>query len=700
MAIRIDRIKVNRGGPLENDFQLEPGDVNLIYGYNETGKSYVVEAIINLLFRTGRKSTVGWNLRDWYFAGSIIVSGLGDKSVTFKGTGKKLEDYWDEETGLPRDLSRLLVVKEGATLLAEEKDGVGRNILKNYLSGEGLLDRIQEGISNTLQQTSVKNGQIIGPARGERKTREQLLNNLKELGSLLKKAENAYTSGVIYDFQQKQNDITNEIEGLEKAKRYHAYRLQTRIDSLNREKKRLPSEKDLSMLESKISIYEETGKRVSDKSEALTKLETAEQDYKWAKNALEKYEKWTSGQIVSAPKPIYIVLAFVFLIGTVVTGFFNLPIPLAISAAGALTFSVFYVKGMRRALASAGTNKELDGLKKELGNRYGSDDIVTLKTQLDKLQEENFQAKSLKKELEEELLPNLKVQEAGIRIEFKKYKDKDIPSQNWRSTIKELRSELIGLTDKINSLDKELTSLAVPEKELLPQDPGIEWDAERYKVLKGESSEISETLDAELGKLETLKARIAQETRSDSTDWEELVSALSDLREKTADECRGVTAEILAKIQVNAVIQELRKEENARIASGLEGPELTEPLHAITGCYKCMRYDEDDGLIVINDEDEEYPLEKVSSGAQEQAFLAMRMGFSSIAMKGQTAFLILDDAFQHSDWLRRENLMGQVLRLVGSGWQVFYFTMDDHIRDLFLKVGEKVGSRFKSLELR
>jgi len=82
-----------------------------------------------------------------------------------------------------------------------------------------------------------------------------------------------------------------------------------------------------------------------------------------------------------------------------------------------------------------------------------------------------------------------------------------------------------------------------------------------------------------------------------------------------------------------------------------------------------------------------------------QAFLALRMGFSSIIMKGQPAFLILDDAFQHSDWPRRENLVDQILGLVINGWQIFYFTMDDHIRDLFLKGGENLGGNFQSTEL-
>ena len=67
------------------------------------------------------------------------------------------------------------------------------------------------------------------------------------------------------------------------------------------------------------------------------------------------------------------------------------------------------------------------------------------------------------------------------------------------------------------------------------------------------------------------------------------------------------------------------------------------------------------------------------------------MGFASIAMEGKTGFLILDDAFQHSDWHRRENLVERTLSFVKSGWQVFYFTMDDHIRDLFQNAGAGIA---------
>ena len=63
--------------------------------------------------------------------------------------------------------------------------------------------------------------------------------------------------------------------------------------------------------------------------------------------------------------------------------------------------------------------------------------------------------------------------------------------------------------------------------------------------------------------------------------------------------------------------------------------------------------------------------------------------------------MILDDAFQHSDTQRREKLVEQALALVQAGWQLFYFTMDDHIRKLFRDAGkrlEKLDENYKFVE--
>ena len=119
---------------------------------------------------------------------------------------------------------------------------------------------------------------------------------------------------------------------------------------------------------------------------------------------------------------------------------------------------------------------------------------------------------------------------------------------------------------------------------------------------------------------------------------------------------------------------------------------------SITGRYNRIDL-EDDDLILSDRADNSFSLADMSTGAREQVFLALRLGFASIGMEGGTAFLILDDAFQHSDWHRRKNLIIQTLSLVKNGWQVFYFTMDHHIRKLFHNAGREVGDKFKSIEL-
>jgi hypothetical protein len=701
MAIRIDRIKVNRGGPLDKDFILEPGDLNLIYGHNETGKTYIVESIINFLFRTGRGSSVSWDLRGWDLVGRIVVSGLQDEMVTFTKTSRKLDDYWKEEAGLPRDLSCLLVVKAGETQLNQEKDGVGRDILKGYLSGEGILDRIAGGISATVQKATLEDGQINGPSMGEIKTREQLREELGKVDALLKDVEEGYASSEVYSLRQKQEGMEAELETLEKAKRYYAGRLHKKTKAKELEREVFPTEEELSRLESDITVYETEKSKAERKSDTLEKLEGTSEDYRWTEKALGVYQEIMGSQVGTAPKLVYMFLALALFAGAVVTGLLGLSIPLILCAVGSMVFFFLHYNGTRNTLATAGYSRELENLKTEYKNRYGSEltDRAALTAQVERLKEDYIRAGDLRKELDEDLVPDIKTRENNIKVALKVLMDTGVPPQEWRDAISKVRNNIRRLQDDIGSLERELASLDVPEEEYLDQDPGVEWDRDRYDAQVTELAKTKQALNEEIEKLDKLKTRIVQETGSESTDWEELINALRDRRDEKAQGYIQVTAEILAKIQVNAVIQEFREEENTRIGDGLKREELTKPLHALTERYSRIRHDEDRGLVLITDEDEEFPLAAISTGAQEQAFFALRVGFASIAMEGQTAFLILDDAFQHSDWLRRQNLIDQTLSLVKTGWQVFYFTMDDHIRDLFQEAGEKVGDGFTSLDL-
>lgn len=701
MGIRIQRLRVNRGGPLQADFELEPKDVNLVFGHNETGKSYIVEAIIGFLFRTGRSSAINWGLRDWEFAGNVVVAGLEQNPVKFVRGGKKIDDYWGQDVGLPQDFARLLIVKEGETVLTDAREGANRDILKNYLSGEGLLDKLEARISATLQGASIDNRRISGNRRGEIKDREELLQGLQQLDELLEKAELAYTSGTIRELRIRKELLETELGRFEHAKRHRAKCLHDRVEILTRKKHELPTQAQVSVVDSQISMYEDKKIRCETKSAALTKLQRPTEDFAWAEQALQVYQDITGGKGVARSKSLWVVLIWISLAAAILTGFLGFPTLAAICAVGALGLFLYHFSRMQRAVASASSNDELERLSAEFKSRFGVEltDQALLRTRTEQLRESYIRARAIEEELRDTLLPELRRLEHDITVGIKRFTGRESQVQEAREAVDELRKEVEELDNKLASLVKELAYLGVREEEFLAEDPGIAWNAVREEETKQQLRETSGFLTAEEQSLGKLRARIAQETRSDSGDWEELIAALRRLREQEAERYRRLTAEILAKAKLYAAIGEFRQEENVRIALGLESEELSGPLYAITGRYRRMRHDEEEGLILITDDDEEYPLREASTGAREQAMLAMRLGFASTLMRGSSAFLVLDDAFQHSDWPRRSNLVDRVVSIAESGWQVLYFTMDDHIRTLFLDAREGLGDRFAYSEL-
>jgi len=700
MTLRIDRIKVNRGGPLKSDFEFEPGDLNLIYGQNETGKTYVVESLIKFLFKTNSRAPVDWSLRDWDIAGRAIVSGLESDPVTFTKSGDKLEDYWEDGLGLPQNLSRLLVVRAGETLLAKAGDGVGREILKEYLSGEGLLDRVADRISATVQKAEIQGSEIVGNQTGELKTRKRCRERLTELQSLIDQVEEGYASGEAYLRRQEKKELVAQLETLENAKRYHAAQLHGQIQGLQSEQGELPTEGDLARLEEAVAAWESNKAKIETRSEELQGLESTSADYKWAREALDVYKDHTSGAAGSGTNLWFVVLTLVALAGTLTFGLLGLPLPSIVSAVLSVLFGAMTYRDLKKSASSAGENTELEKLKTEYRTKFGSDltDQATLQAKLGELNKNEILVTPLREALSG-LYDKTHTLETKTTATLKAWTGSDVPAEAWRATIRDLKEKSDGLQGQIDSIGIELTAVGVPGHEYVEEDPGEKWDPERYAELTEGLRVTGEALKQEEEELEMLKARVAQATGLENSDWEDLITDLRDKREEAAQEYQKHTAEILAKIQVTTVIQELRLEENSRIAEGLKRDELTEPLQALTGRYRSIRLDEDQGLVLTSDKDEEYPLASMSTGAREQIFLALRMGFASIAMEGKTGFLILDDAFQHSDWNRRENLVTRTLSFVQSGWQVFYFTMDDHIRDLFEGVGDQMGDGFKSHSL-
>lgn len=699
MPVRIKRIKINREGPLNNDFLIEPVDLNLVYGPNETGKTCIVEAIIRFLFKSGT-----WkNSRScWESNGKVIVTGLKPEAVSFTKTSSKLEDYWEENRrGLPQDFSRLLIVRAGETNLSASLDGIGMNILKDYLSGERMLDEIENRISKTIQTASVEKETIKGIDKGEIKNREETQKELKRIDNLVREVDHDYAAGSIYSLQKKKDQKEADLADLKKAKQYHASLLYNGLQDNQASLEGLPSESDLADLERQIGAYTVTKTRRDQGKQNLEKLGTTSDDYTWTEQAMKNYQDIINRQQTGRHSTIFIILTWIFFIAAVSLGLFEEKLGLGLCAAAALIFFVLYSWDSSKFMKPrAGDRIELKKLEKEFQKRFKKNlsDRAAIEAQLKKLEKDHNRAEDIRKDilkLDQDLISS----KEKINGSLRKFGEKDITPDNWQKKIKELRNRRNFLETEIHSLEKRIASLGVPKEQFLYNEPGLEWDPDRYSQLETEKSKLQQDLNDEINKLESLKSHIALETRRNSAEsWEDLLTALYEKRKEISKEYKEITAEILAKIQVYSVIKDLRKIEILRIKEGLKNKALTDPLFTITGRYNGVTLD--NGKLILSDlNDESFDLADMSTGAREQVFLALRLGFTSISMKGETGFLILDDAFQHSDWDRRKNLVQQTLMMIKTGWQIFYFTMDNNIKDLFLEAGKSLGDGFNSIEL-
>jgi uncharacterized protein YhaN len=150
---------------------------------------------------------------------------------------------------------------------------------------------------------------------------------------------------------------------------------------------------------------------------------------------------------------------------------------------------------------------------------------------------------------------------------------------------------------------------------------------------------------------------------------------------------------------MNRVIEQNLTQENEKVLENLDSSFVKQPLVEITKHYVSLDL-RDDAIVAIDEDNQEFALSTLSTGAREQIMLALRIGFAKQVLQGDTGFLILDDAFQHSDWQRRPRLVDAVLQMAQQGWQVIYFAMDDHIRGLFDARAKKLPkNRYKRIDL-
>ena len=200
----------------------------------------------------------------------------------------------------------------------------------------------------------------------------------------------------------------------------------------------------------------------------------------------------------------------------------------------------------------------------------------------------------------------------------------------------------------------------------------------------------------------------------DQSEYNDLLEKLQDVQSDlnsldTDQDYKEIASELIALTCIKEAIDELQKQENGFISQKLL--EKSDQLQSVVpGRFSKLSWDGENLMIedstsridyITGRQKTKVSLATLSTGANEQIMLLLRKIFAEDYFDEESGFLLLDDAFQHSDWERRESLVDYIIQLVADhDWQIFYFSMDDHLATLIHeRASARLGSDFAYKQL-
>ena len=702
--IQLLAVQIHSAGPIDR-FREELAPLTVVFAPNERGKTTIVENIVACLFRE-RKD--GIRLRkELLGSAKVTVRGIGEKALHFSTVSgaKKLDERIDSlGLGFPPNLFDLLVVKGAELEVQAQTGGLNRGIIKSLVSREQLYETLLQRLPGEIGYTRLENGILTAQRRvGLYKTYLQSGERLASLEDAADRFYNSLSRAEALASFSRNTELEQEQQQLQLAKRHAAFVLQRSIEQTTARLERFDeaaagrfadNRRDYARLENELAEYERAGLRGRQ----------ARADLHWVEQARKRYEECLKAR--TSPAQAISLAASVCALATALLVYYLLPrlIPVFLAAsAGALSLAILFATVLRRGLPAASARNEIAEIKAAVKDRFGSPLVTVADFDLLKSRLEREVGKTEDREHKRGAAEaELKILLPGIHELLQAAGYPQAPESQWGELAEQLKEQTRKLRGRLSRFQERLDGLEVDASDYLEQQPGMEYSRRREQELASE--------------LEKVRRKIGEQQDSDRELREQLIehigrdAAMASSLEITAEaiearkrEYQLQETDCLARMIAGHVLADaleaVRGFEDRQLASALNDPRITDLLRSMTaGRYERIGL-EGDSLVVQKRRDL-YPLADLSSGAREQVLMALRMGLASIVCGKRSLFLILDDAFQYSDWQRRELLIDQAVRAVQSGWQVLYLSMDDDIRDRFRRAGKSLDpGMFKYIEL-
>jgi exonuclease SbcC len=138
-------------------------------------------------------------------------------------------------------------------------------------------------------------------------------------------------------------------------------------------------------------------------------------------------------------------------------------------------------------------------------------------------------------------------------------------------------------------------------------------------------------------------------------------------------------------LKVMTIYEEIEAEERKKVAE-LFGPgsPVSEYFGEITGnSYEAVLFNEEQGCIQVRRKDGQLlEAQKLSGGAYDQLYLAIRLALGERILQGTKGFFIMDDPFVKADPARLQKQIEMLKRISQSGWQIIYFSAKGEMREI------------------
>ncbi len=255
----------------------------------------------------------------------------------------------------------------------------------------------------------------------------------------------------------------------------------------------------------------------------------------------------------------------------------------------------------------------------------------------------------------------------------------------WRKRIEELRSELqwdedeqISNMEYSDSLYYELREKLRDVEELLSE---TQSQLEEYhSKLNNYNGRVEYILTAEIKDFDILSLNDLLKAKKYLEDFVRNAEKRRDYVLRTIEILEMIGSEEEEKIR------DLFREKPGEYGVSKYFKEITD------GLYVNVDYNPEKGRITVERRDGKVlSPQKLSGGAFDQLYFAIRVAFGEKIFPKRRGFFILDDPFLKSDRKRLVRQIDLLVNLVERGWQILYFSAKDEIKRLFEERREENG---------